>query len=81
MNYAAASSFAYVGSSSSNVARYGSQTNTVSSNPTFVSKTNYSSVEDLQMPKRLNPHDNGLCRSLRLQEQWEREEYKNAESM
>ena len=72
MNNAAATSFSSVGSFSSNMARSGAHTNILGSNPTFASKNHDSEVEDLQIPERLNPQQNGLCWYPCLLEQRER---------
>ena len=52
----AADNFSSVGSSSSNLSRAGSHTNTFGSNPMFASKNNDSEFEAFKMPESLNPH-------------------------
>ena len=62
-NQAAANSFANTRSLSNNQPRAGSHIDTIGSDP----------AEALQMPVRMNPHENGLRRSPRLREQKENE--------
>ena len=80
MNQVSATSFAYVGSLSSNKARAGSHTDIFGSNRTFAFKTHDSEVEALKILARLNPHDDGLCWYLRLREQRENEDSAETQS-
>ena len=51
------------------------------SNPTLDKKSHDTDKESLKMTIRQNPHDNGLRRSPRLQEQREKEDTKSAKPM
>ena len=52
------------------MARAGAHTDTIGSTPT----------EALQMPERMNPHENGFRRYLRLSEQRENEDFAETKS-
>ena len=62
-----------VGSSSSNQ-RVGAQRDIFGPNPASQPEAHDSTVVAMQMPARLNPHENGLRRSPRLRELMEIEE-------
>ena len=62
LNQATASSFVNTPKKSTNIGRAGVQTENFNSKLTTDS-------DSLKIPKRLNPHKNGLRRSLRLSEQ------------
>ena len=62
------------GSPSINALREGSLRDIFGSNPTRKPNTHDSTVIAMQMPARLNPYENGLCRSPRLRDQQEMEE-------
>ena len=80
VNQATANLFASVGISSSNKARSESHTNIFDSNLTFASKTYDSEVEALQIPARLNTHENELHWSPCLREQWGNEDFQKLRS-
>ena len=68
-NQSAANSFVNKPKQSTNIGRAGVQTAIFDSKPTTDS-------DSLKIPKWLNPHENGLRRSLRLREQQDMEESK-----
>ena len=69
-NQAEANYFVNTRSWSSNMARAGSHTDTIGSTQT----------ETLQIPARMNPHDNGFCRSPCLREQRKNEDFAETQS-
>ena len=62
------------GSLSNNSDQAGALRDIFGSNPTNTPNSHDSAVLAMQMPAKLNPYENGLCRSPRLKDQLEKEE-------